>query len=295
MGLSDISTAPQANILTNWKERKAAGIGDAYSDDYNSLQMAKYNNEFNYWAWQQQADYNSPANQVERLKAAGLNPNFNSIEGAGNVGSLAGSSARATGTIGANQARNFQNGLAMFNSVVDTAAEALNSVDKISHLPVDIGQARQFVSRTLQATASGSEMKAMQSMVDAYFDAYMKGMDKPFGTPLVTVPTSLGVEGVPIDPSSSPQKQIIDTLNSLRSSNKDLNDIRIDVQKSIQKATESNASMTEAKNYLGNFLSGQESFDLRKLLTSAFLFISDRFSYGQTTNPKGGQSTTFNF
>lgn len=292
--MDSISSAPQANIALNSQDRREAGVSSSYADDYNSLQMAKYNNEFNYWAWQQQADYNSPVNQVARLKEAGLNPNFNSIEGTGNVSALAGSTAKASGQIGANQARQFQNGLQLFNSVVDTAAEALSSVDKISKLPVDIGEARQFVTRTLRATTQGTEMKAMQSMIGAYFDAFMKGMDKPYGTPLVTIPTTLGFEGVPFNPENSPQKQIIDVLNGLRTSNRELNETKNDVQKAIQKATESNAGMTEAKNYLTNFLSGNEDFDIRKFLTSSFLFLIDRFNYGQSTSPYG-TTTSFGF
>lgn len=43
--------------------------------DYN-MQMAKYQNEVNLENWTRQNEYNSPSAQMERLKAAGLNPNL---------------------------------------------------------------------------------------------------------------------------------------------------------------------------------------------------------------------------
>ncbi len=43
--------------------------------NYN-MQMAKYQNEVNLENWTRQNEYNSPSAQMERLKAAGLNPNL---------------------------------------------------------------------------------------------------------------------------------------------------------------------------------------------------------------------------
>ena len=54
-----------------------SGIGaKKAAREYNKGQMelAKYQNEFNYKMWQQQNAYNSPAAQMARYQEAGLNP-----------------------------------------------------------------------------------------------------------------------------------------------------------------------------------------------------------------------------
>lgn len=53
----------------------------------NSRQLASYQNDLNMQSWQKQQDYNTPANQMARFKAAGLNPNL--IYGQGNPGNAA--------------------------------------------------------------------------------------------------------------------------------------------------------------------------------------------------------------
>lgn len=53
--------------------------------EYNQAQMelAKYQNEYNLDMWNKQNEYNLPINQMNRIKAAGLNPNL--VYGTGNV------------------------------------------------------------------------------------------------------------------------------------------------------------------------------------------------------------------
>lgn len=41
-----------------------------------NAQLAEYQNALNMQSWQEQQEYNTPANQMARLKAAGLNPNL---------------------------------------------------------------------------------------------------------------------------------------------------------------------------------------------------------------------------
>lgn len=60
-------------------QRQAADMNYAYSRE-----LAKYQNDLNMLAWTQQQQYNTPANQMARFKAAGLNPNL--IYGQGNSG-----------------------------------------------------------------------------------------------------------------------------------------------------------------------------------------------------------------
>lgn len=48
----------------------------------------EYQNEWNLNMWNKQNEYNSPVAQRQRLEAAGLNPIFNGLDGAGNAGAL---------------------------------------------------------------------------------------------------------------------------------------------------------------------------------------------------------------
>jgi hypothetical protein len=56
-------------------ELLAQGISDTVNIGVNYA-MAKYQNDYNYGMWKESNAYNSAAAQMERLKAAGLNPNL---------------------------------------------------------------------------------------------------------------------------------------------------------------------------------------------------------------------------
>lgn len=58
-------------------------------------QMYNAQNAWNYEMWQKQNEYNTPAEQVQRLRDAGLNPLFYGLENSGNAGDL--SSAQPLG------------------------------------------------------------------------------------------------------------------------------------------------------------------------------------------------------
>lgn len=58
-----------------------------------NLELAKYNNKWNLEQWNRQNAYNSPAEQVKRLQAAGLNPHL--VYGNGAVGNTSGQSPTA--------------------------------------------------------------------------------------------------------------------------------------------------------------------------------------------------------
>lgn len=74
----------------------AAGVS-AVSNIFTNLRnarLANQQNAYNFNMWQQMNSYNNPSEQVKRLKAAGLNPNFmGSNISAGNVASSAAPSA----------------------------------------------------------------------------------------------------------------------------------------------------------------------------------------------------------
>lgn len=149
-GLQGFETAPQLHQIINRDERVANNIGITYLDQYNDAQLAKYNNEYNYWLWQQQAEYNSPANQVARAKEAGLNPNV--IAGnvsSGNLNSTPESRANFKSHIFENKMQGVNVGLNAFNSVLDAIKTGVQSVSGISGIPDDISSYRKMINSTM--------------------------------------------------------------------------------------------------------------------------------------------------
>lgn len=69
------------------------GIGAQSSANSANMELAKYAFDRNYQMWQEENAYNSPAQQMERLRAAGLNPNL--VYGSGSVaGNTSGSTPK---------------------------------------------------------------------------------------------------------------------------------------------------------------------------------------------------------
>lgn len=67
----------------------AAGFGSQYMANQQSMDVARYQNDWNLMMWKLNNKYNSPLEQIKRLKEAGLNPNL--VYGSGNVGGNASS------------------------------------------------------------------------------------------------------------------------------------------------------------------------------------------------------------
>lgn len=136
----------QWNNASDWKLSAASARADAV----NQLNMAQYNNEYNAWLWRMQTEYNSPENQVARLKAAGLNPNFNSIEGAGN----ASSPSPSTGSLKSNF-------LGSYQASISARAQKLNEINSVvsafNDLVKNIGQGLDMY-KTYVNTPSGPSM-----------------------------------------------------------------------------------------------------------------------------------------
>lgn len=148
MALQSISQAPQLGVGFDGSATKDVGFGRA--DDFYDYQMAKYNNEYNYWLWQQQAEYNSPAQQMARAKQAGLNPNV--IAGnvsSGNLGSIPSSNGKLSGNITANKLNLANLGINSFNSLLKAVGEGIDATSKISGIPQDIGSYRNALSHAL--------------------------------------------------------------------------------------------------------------------------------------------------
>lgn len=147
MPLQSISQAPQPNIALSRSDTDKAGVAYGFEDDYQQMQMAKYNNEYNYWLWQQQAEYNSPKEQMERAKQAGLNPNV--VAGnvsSGNLSNTPQSNARASGNINSSRIQLANVGINSFNSLLKAIGEGIDATSKISNIPHDISGFRKMLT-----------------------------------------------------------------------------------------------------------------------------------------------------
>ena len=190
--LPEISSAPQLNYIASRSQRVANNVGRDYIDAYNQAQMAKYNNEYNYWLWQQQAEYNSPSNQVQRLLDAGLNPNYNSIEGAGNLSSIPSSSGSIAPSIGRNMNQRTSNMISAFNAMLSSVSTGVDTMSKLSDLPPL--ESLQAYRKTLYGLAKenlkGKELDNFNKMIDGIYNFALYGGDtEPFAVnvPWLTV------------------------------------------------------------------------------------------------------------
>lgn len=178
MALPEISSAPQLNIATSLSDEYKAGIGGKkYVDAYNQAQMAKYNNEYNYWLWQQQMEYNSPANQVQRLKEAGLNPNFNSIDGTGNATSIPTSSGSITPSIARNHNQQMSNVISLASTLVSAFGAGINAISTLSDVPplAKIPEYRKLLLDMGKEAFRGKKYANYESLVDGIVKTYMAG------------------------------------------------------------------------------------------------------------------------
>lgn len=142
----------------------AFGVGDAYRqgispfavDDYNQALQNQYNNAYNYWLWQKQAEYNSPKAQVARLKEAGLNPNFNSIDGTGNLGSMPASSGSMPGRIQSNRLQAVNTAVGVATGFATSIAKGVQALKTFATTPKAIGFYRSTLSELLGQKFEGS-------------------------------------------------------------------------------------------------------------------------------------------
>lgn len=150
------------------------GFGKDFTDNYINAQMAKYNNDYNYFLWQQQAMYNSPAEQVKRLKEAGLNPNYNAIEGAGNLKDTPSSKADIHSSAGASGRENMALTLNYVNSILDAVKKGVETTSQIASLPSDIAFYRESISQQMKDTTAGKQLdnwlKNLEAVSKGYYE-----------------------------------------------------------------------------------------------------------------------------
>lgn len=153
---------------------KTFGFGKDFSDNYINSQMAKYNNDYNYWLWQQQALYNSPAEQVKRLKEAGLNPNYNAIEGAGNLKDTPASKADIHSSAGASGRENMALTLNYVNSILDAVKKGVDTTSQIASLPSNIAFYRKSITQQMRDTTVGKQLdnwlKNLEAVSKGYYE-----------------------------------------------------------------------------------------------------------------------------
>lgn len=171
----DTSTAPQLNIPTTSAQRRELGVESAYVDDYIQQLTAQYNNEYNAWLTNQQLEYNSPANQVKRLQEAGLNPNFNSIDGTGNLNSITASNAKLNSNVQSNKIQQTQTALQAVNNFLGIISDGVKKYSDITGGTMDLGAYKDLTKNILREQYKGQGYKNTISAIDMVFDAYMKG------------------------------------------------------------------------------------------------------------------------
>lgn len=170
-------TAPP--IVTSRSSRIDAGVGALYVDDYNANLQNQYNNAYNYWLWQKQMEYNSPKAQVARLREAGLNPNFNSIEGTGNASSIPASQASLPGNIGKNRLNAISTGVSIATALATGISRGVGALKTIATTPLAIRNYRELLNQVLGQKFSGSlldnDLKRMQVYTKSWLTGYNGG------------------------------------------------------------------------------------------------------------------------
>lgn len=188
MSLQPITNAPQPNLAFSRKQTGDAGVAYGFEGEYNETQMAKYNNEFNYWLWQQQAQYNSPAEQMQRAKEAGLNPNV--IAGnvsSGNLSNIPHSNGRVSGNAISNRLQLANVGINSFNALLKAIGEGVDSTSKISGIPDDISTYRYLLTQNQTAGVRGKLLDNILKNVEQARLAYLGGAS----------PSEIGSMGLP--------------------------------------------------------------------------------------------------
>lgn len=175
--MADGISAPVPQVITSKQDRRNYGVGLPYADAYNQSAMAQYNNNYNYWLWKQQMEYNSPVEQRKRLEAAGLNPNYNSID-SGNVASIPSSSGSISPSIGSNRRISLDNAVTAVNAIVSNIAQGIKATSQLSGIPDDITTYRRLLSLAAKNKFDQQEIdKILKQIKEDYNKFLYYGVD----------------------------------------------------------------------------------------------------------------------
>lgn len=170
-------SAPVPHVITSKQDRRNFGVGLPYADAYNQSAMAQYNNEYNYWLWKHQQEYNSPLEQRKRLEAAGLNPNYNSID-SGNIGTIPSSSGNISPSIGSNRRISLDNAVTAVNAIVSNIAQGIKSVSQLSGIPDNIPMYRRLLTLTARGKLDSQSLdNALKTIQENYNTWYYLGVN----------------------------------------------------------------------------------------------------------------------
>lgn len=170
--------SPQVpNLVFNREQRLNAGVGILGTDDYNNASMQMYNNAYNYWLWQEQMKYNSPAAQVQRLKEAGLNPNFNSIEGTGNAGSIPTAGGGYQSSYGQKHLQAISTGVQVATGLATSVAKGVQALKTFATTPKAIGFYRGLLSRIMGERYDQSRIKTLLDDLELKSTGKLMGID----------------------------------------------------------------------------------------------------------------------
>lgn len=223
----DFNSAPQLKIPTTRQERKDLGIGEYYVDSYIEGQTAQYNNQYNAWLLNQQLEYNSPKNQVERLKEAGLNPNFNSIDGTGNMSPV---NATSNASIKPNVVQNTNQAIATYvqaaNTMLGLFSDGVRKFSDITGGTMDLPGYIQYLKSVNNSNKASAGYNAVNRAIDMVYNAWLKGgSSNAIGTsdgsiiPLDTIDLydrNGNTAVLPLNPGESMQGILLNALNELR-------------------------------------------------------------------------------
>lgn len=184
LNVSTPQGSPQVpHLVFNREQRLNAGVGILGTDDYNNASMQMYNNAYNYWLWQEQMKYNSPAAQVQRLKEAGLNPNFNSIDGTGNAGSIPTASGGYQSTYGQKHLQAISTGVQVATGLATAVSKGVQALKTFATTPKAIGFYRGLLTRIMGNRYEGSNIANMLNDLELKATGKLMGIDS-FGDSL---------------------------------------------------------------------------------------------------------------
>lgn len=173
----DYSTAP--TLLDRLQYTYDDPIFGRHSvDTANQAQLAQYNNEYNYWLWKQQAEYNSPKSQVSRLKEAGLNPNFNAIEGTGNLTGMPQSQASLSPVMGSNGLQRAATAISLISSIFGNVKNLSSAFKNFAGTPSGVKQVRNMLRMSLQADTENKMEKRMAAQYANMITEMLYGVER---------------------------------------------------------------------------------------------------------------------
>lgn len=220
---SNLSSAPALGTITSPSQRRQSHIGINYVDAYNEAQIAKYNNDYNYWLWQQQMSYNTPAAQRKRLEEAGLNPNYQSVD-SGNVSTIPSSQGHITPSVGKNTYQGAAVAVNSFNALLDGIKKGVQTTSELSGIPADIQGYRRILRNIAFKDLQSKDFEQMLKMIDAIWQARSKLGISLAGAGWELPDNSSGeTYGVSPDWERSPEFQkLLEGVSNLQLKNEDL-------------------------------------------------------------------------